>query len=62
MDKKKLNEPITEVVETAMMDLGPLEVRQVFAEELADELRSEWKEELDRELRERAKRGLFGEK
>jgi hypothetical protein len=60
MKDKTLDEPITEVVET--IDLGSLEVRHVFAEELADERRSEWKEELDRELRERAKRGLFGKR
>ena len=38
MKDKTLDEPITEVVET--IDLGSLEVRHVFAEELADERRS----------------------
>ena len=70
MKDKRLDESITEVLETIARadderhhhDLSPLEFRQVFVDELADELRFEWKEELDSELRERAKRGFFTER
>jgi DNA-binding ferritin-like protein (Dps family) len=65
--KKTLDEPVTRVLE-AIENAGDERQRQeatetdavdMFAEELAEELRSKWKEQLDSDLRDRARRSFF---
>jgi beta-glucosidase-like glycosyl hydrolase len=67
MKEKELDEPVTRVLE-AIENAGDERQRQeatetdvvhMFAEELAEELRSKWKEQLDSDLRDRALRGFF---
>jgi len=67
MRQKELDEPVTRVTdaiesvgdEQQRQDATEAEIIHVFAEELAEELRSKWKEQLDSDLRDRARRGFF---
>lgn len=67
MKKKELDEPVTRVLEPIEKtgdeqqgrEATGAEVVHMFAEELAEELRSKWKEQLDSDLRNRARRGFF---
>jgi hypothetical protein len=65
--KKTLDEPVTRVLDAIKkvdndrqcQEETETDVVHMFAEELAEELRSKWKEQLDSDLRDRARRGFF---
>jgi hypothetical protein len=67
MKEKELGEPVTRVVDAInkvdnrqpCKEETDAEVVHMFVEELAEELRSKWKEQLDSDLRNRARRGFF---
>jgi hypothetical protein len=67
MKEKELDEPVTRVPDTIekagderqRQETTEADLVHMFAEELAEELRSKWKEQLDSDLRDRARRGFF---
>jgi hypothetical protein len=67
MKEKELGEPVMRVPDTIekagderqRRKATEADVVHMFAEELAEELRFKWKEQLDSDLRDRARRGFF---